>query len=177
MTRPAIQVGSRVRALHATWAGEVTALLPRRRLTVRTDDGHELTLSLDEVVGEAPALPERHLPRRSKESHTSAKATPRPSALTPDAALDLHLAALPERYQALADRQGALAAQLAYFDAQLMAALDRRADRLVVLHGRGAGTLRAALQRRLAGRPEIVAVEPEVSGRYGLGAALLIRLR
>ncbi len=173
-----IQVGSRVRALHATWAGEVTALLPRRRLTVRTDDGHELTLSLDDVVGEAPELPERHLPRRSKESHAPTQRQPRGTAPTPPtAALDLHLAALPERYQALADREGALAAQLAYLEAQLMAALERRADRLVVLHGRGAGTLRAEIKRRLAGRPEIAALEPDVSGRYGLGAALVIRLR
>ena len=174
-----IEVGSRVRALHATWAGRVTALLPQRRLRVHTDEGHELTLGLDEVVGEAPALPERHLPRRSKESHPPHGATRRKASVppAPDAALDLHLGALPERYQALAERHGALAAQLAYFDAQLMAALDRRADRLVVLHGRGGGTLRAELKRRLAGRPEIAAVEPDVSGRHGLGAALVIRLR
>ncbi len=179
-------VGSRVRALHATWAGQVVALLPQRRLRVHTDDGLELEVSASELVAEAPAqLP--LAPTRSKESHHASSA-PRSSgrgeraAAGPPEVLDLHLGELPERYQALAKREGALAAQLAYFDAQLMAALDHRArhgspQRLVVLHGRGMGTLRAQLQQRLARRPEIAAVEPDVSGRFGIGAALVIRLR
>lgn len=180
-------VGSRVRALHATWAGQVVALLPQRRLRVHTDDGLELEVSASELVAEAPAqLP--HAPTRSKESHPASAAARsrgregRAAAAGPPEVLDLHLGELPERYQALAKREGALAAQLAYFDAQLMAALDHRArhgspQRLVVLHGRGMGTLRAQLQQRLARRPEIAAVEPDVSGRFGVGAALVIRLR
>jgi dsDNA-specific endonuclease/ATPase MutS2 len=178
MSQP-FKLGQRVRALHAHWAGQVTQLQRGGLIVVLTDHGIEITVQFSDVVADASPLAERHLPSRSKETKSASKPTPASHSTTADALdlVDLHLGELPAKYQALADREGAMPAQLAYLDARLTGALAARLPKLTVLHGRGTGTLRQEITKRLQKRPEVIAIEPDVSGRYGLGSALVIRLK
>jgi Smr domain len=182
MSQP-FKLGQRVRALHGEWAGQVTQLQRGGLIVVLTDHGLEITVQLNDVVADAAPLAERHLPSRSKESKSESKSVSKPtSAAHPATAdtldvVDLHLGELPAKYQALAEREGALAAQLAYLDAHLTRSLVSKAAKLTVLHGRGTGTLREEITKRLRKRAEVLAIEPDVSGRYGLGSALVIRLK
>lgn len=177
--RTPFKLGQRIRALHAHWAGQVTQLQRGGQLSVLTDEGIEITVQTSDVVADAAPLAERHLPIRSKETKSPSKPTPAAHSTTADALdlVDLHLGELPAKYQALADREGALPAQLAYLDAQLTRAIAARLPKLTVLHGRGTGTLREEITKRLQKRLEVVAIEPDISGRFGLGSALVIRLK
>jgi dsDNA-specific endonuclease/ATPase MutS2 len=173
------KLGQRVRALHAEWAGQVTQLQRGGLLAVLTDEGIEITVQTSDVVADAAPLAERHLPSRSKETKSPSKPSPAAHSTTAAALdlVDLHLSELPSTYQALADREGALAAQLAYLEAQLTRACAAKLPKLTVLHGTGSGMLRAQVIAKLRDRPEVLSIEPEVSGRFGLGSAVVIRLR
>ena len=180
MSHP-IKLGQRVRALHAEWAGQVTQLHRGGLLTVLTDHRIEITVPLHEVVADAAPLAHRHIPSQSKERIQESKPTgkaPSSTSSTPASDLvDLHLSELPTTYQALADREGALAAQLAYLAARLTSALAAKLAKLIVLHGTGSGMLRTQIIAKLRNRPEVLSIEPDVSGRFGLGSAVVIRLR
>lgn len=180
MSHP-IKLGQRVRSLHAEWAGQVTQLHRGGLLTVLTDHGIEVTVPLHEVVADAAPLAHRHIPSQSKERIQESKPTGKApsstySATTPDL-VDLHLSELPTAYQALADSVGALPAQLAYLEAQLTRACAAKLPKLTVLHGTGSGMLRTQIIAKLRNRPEVLSIEPDVSGRFGLGSAVVIRLR
>ena len=96
------------------------------------------------------------------------KTKPRPVVVT-----DLHIEKLVSNPYAL-DRNLLMGIQLDHFEKSVSDALMQNADKLVLIHGVGAGKLRSEIQKRLKDIPQVRSFGPADPALYGNGATEVV---
>lgn len=174
----------------------VAQLLDRERAIVHSDDGFDLEYAVKKLVrvegGNLSQLNrisehdarmiasddrgEERMAAKYKGAVPQTKATGKRSR---DAAnsmeIDLHLHEIIEIQRGMSDGEK-LEYQLGYFERMLNTAIKEKKERLVVIHGVGAGVLREEVRKLLAHYPG-VRFEDADPGRYGFGATEVRILR
>ena len=83
--------------------------------------------------------------------------------------IDLHIHSLLDDPTSI-DKKQILSVQLSHLDDFMQRAIRLGVERVFIIHGVGEGKLRAAVQKRLEGMPEVKSFKNEYHGRYGYGA-------
>lgn len=165
-----LKPGDHVAVISDTTRGVVKELLPQKKVLVLTDDGFENTYQLKELVKVLPQskkLVEIHsVPEKDKP--VSKKNTVSSKQLQKGMEIDLHIHELIDSWKHMTNGE-IVQLQLSHFKRKLQTAMKSRLNKVIVIHGKGEGVLRAEVRMLLDGFDNVEYFDASYL-EYGAGA-------
>ncbi len=164
-----MEVGDRVQMLRGTEKGVVLSLVGKDRVRIETEDGLPMEVLRRDLIplggtqttSSAPVQHRMGMPDKPKVA---------PVRLGKERMVDLHAEAITQHQ---VDTRLALSMQLRALEHALESAIEDRIHELIVIHGKGDGTLRRAVHNRLHKVEEISYFGEILQGPHKGGGTLI----
>ena len=183
-----LKPGDKVSFLDSVGGGTILGIDEKKGTAlVEDDEGFEIPTLLSQLVPAKTKLTDKQITeqqpipseQQDKEQHSKVPAThhangKKKTATEPILEVDLHIAQLVDNYQYMSNAE-MIEYQLAVFHKTMEQEYKNRGKKIVFIHGRGAGILRAAIAKQLDTKYRNVCEYHDASfANYGFGATMVI---